>query len=168
MLHSFNEKFPKLNSPAFIAQSAEIIGDVVIENDASIWYNVTLRGDINQIFIGKLTNIQDNAVVHVTDINPTIIGEGVTVGHSAIVHACKIGNYSLIGMGACVLDGSTIGNYSLVAAGSVVLQNSRIPDGVLIAGIPGKVVRQLSDEEKKLLEKSAHDYLIYAKQHNRR
>lgn len=168
MLHNFKEKFPKLNSPAFIAHSAEIIGDVIIENDVSIWYNVTLRGDINQIYIGKLTNVQDNAVVHVTEENPTIIGEGVTVGHSAIVHACKIGNYSLIGMGACVLDGSVIGDYVLVAAGSVVLPNSKIQDGVLVAGVPGKVVRQLSEQEKILLEKSASNYLNYAKEYNKR
>lgn len=165
MIHSYQNKSPKLNSPAFIAQSAEIIGDVIIEKDASVWYNTTLRGDINQIYIGRTTNIQDNAVVHVTEQNPTIIDEGVTVGHSAIVHACKVGKYSLIGMGACILDGSVIGEYVLIAAGSVVLPNSNIPDGVLVAGIPGKIIRQLKDEEKLMLEKSASDYLVYAKSH---
>ncbi len=168
MIHDYQNKLPKLNSPAFIAQSAEIIGDVIIEKDASVWYNVTLRGDINQIIIGSTTNIQDNAVIHVTEIYPTIIGIGATVGHSAIVHACKVGKYSLIGMGACILDGSVIGDYVLVAAGSVVLPNSNIPDGVLVAGIPGKVVRQLTDNEKLMLEKSANDYLLYARSHSKK
>lgn len=168
MIYDYQNKSPKLNSPAFIAQSAEIIGEVIIEKDASIWYNATLRGDINQIVIGSTTNIQDNAVVHVTDTYPTIIGVGVTVGHSAIIHACRVGNYSLIGMGACILDGSVIGDYVLVAAGSVVLPNSNIPSGVLVAGIPGKIMRQLTDNEKLLLEKSANDYLLYAKTHSKK
>lgn len=163
MIHEFKNKIPVLKSPAFIAQSAELIGDILIGEDVSIWFNTTLRADINKIVIGKKTNIQDNAVIHVTEVNPTFVGEGVTIGHSSIVHACEVGNYCLIGMGAIILDGAKLRDYVLVAANSVVLQNSEIPEGVLVAGVPAKILRALSDEEKKFLEKSADDYVMYAK-----
>ncbi|MDI6802523.1 MAG: gamma carbonic anhydrase family protein [Bacteroidota bacterium] len=163
MIHKYQNKIPKLISPSFTADSAEIIGDVLIMEDASIWFNAVIRGDINSISIGKGTNIQDGAIIHVSEVLPTIIGEGVTVGHRAILHACSVGNYSLIGMGSCILDGSVIGNYTLVAAGSVVLQNMKIPDGSLVAGVPAKVMRQLRNDEKNMLEESARNYIIYAK-----
>ncbi len=163
MIHKYQNKIPKLISPSFTAESAEIIGDVLIMEDASIWFNAVVRGDVNSILIGKGTNIQDGAIIHVSEVLPTIIGERVTVGHRAILHACTVGNYSLIGMGSCILDGAIIGEYTLVAAGSVVLQNKKIPDGSLVAGVPAKVMRELRDDEKKMLEESATNYIAYAK-----
>lgn len=163
MIHEYQDKIPKLISPSFIADSAEIIGEVLIEEDASIWFTAVIRGDVNSIAIGKGTNIQDGAIIHVSETIPTIIGEGVTVGHRAILHACSVGNYSLIGMGSCILDGAIIGDYTLVAAGSVVLQNMKIPDGSLVAGVPAKIIRQLREDEKKMLEESAKNYIAYAK-----
>ncbi|MBU2636577.1 MAG: gamma carbonic anhydrase family protein, partial [Bacteroidetes bacterium] len=101
--------------PAFIAESAEIIGDIQIDEDASVWFNTVIRGDVNSIKIGKKTNIQDGCVIHVSEQFPTIIGEGVTVGHGVIIHAATVNDYCLIGMGSRILDGAEIGKYSLVA-----------------------------------------------------
>jgi len=163
MLYNYKGNIPKLNTPAFIAESAEIIGNVQIDEDVSIWFNTVIRGDVNFIKIGKKTNIQDNCVIHVSEKYPTIIGIGVTVGHSAIIHAAKVDDYCLVGMGTTVLDGVEIGRYSLIAAGSVVLQKLIIPEGMLVAGIPAKIVRTLTDDERKMLVESADNYLIYAK-----
>jgi carbonic anhydrase/acetyltransferase-like protein (isoleucine patch superfamily) len=163
MIYIYNNIKPKITQPAFIADTANIIGDVEIDEDASVWFNAVIRGDVNQIKIGAKTNIQDGSTLHVTETLPLIIGKGVTAGHNVILHACSIGNYSLIGMGSIVLDGASIGNNSLVAAGSVVLQKARIPDGVLVAGVPAKIVRSLTEEEKQLLTESANNYISYAK-----
>ncbi|MFH2004672.1 MAG: gamma carbonic anhydrase family protein [Bacteroidota bacterium] len=149
--------------PAFIAESAEIIGDIQIDEDASVWFNTVIRGDVNSIKIGKKTNIQDGCVIHVSEQFPTIIGEGVTVGHGVIIHAATVNDYCLIGMGSRILDGAEIGKYSLVAAGSVVLQNVRIPEGVLVAGMPAKILRPLTDDERKALIESANNYVNYAR-----
>lgn len=149
--------------PAFIAESAEIIGDIQIDEDASVWFNTVIRGDVNSIKIGKKTNIQDGCVIHVSEQFPTIIGEGVTVGHGVIIHAATVNDYCLIGMGSRILDGAEIGKYSLVAAGSVVLQNVRIPEGVLVAGMPAKILRPLTDNERKALIESANNYVNYAR-----
>lgn len=153
---------PTIDPSVFIAEGAHIIGDVVIGKDSSVWFNVVIRGDVNFIRIGDRTNIQDNTVVHVTNKKfPTHIGSNVTIGHGAIIHACTIEDYTLIGMGAVILDDATIGKYSLVAAGAVVTMGMKVPEGVLVAGVPAKVVRPLSDDERKFLEKSAQNYVDY-------
>jgi carbonic anhydrase/acetyltransferase-like protein (isoleucine patch superfamily) len=164
MLYKYQDKYPKVADSAFIAQSADIVGDVVIEEDCSIWFGAVLRGDENYIKVGKGTNIQDNATVHITgDKYSTEIGEYVTVGHGAIVHACKIGNFCLVGMGAIVLDGAEVGDYTIIGAGSVVTGGKKIPSGVLVLGSPGKVIRELTDEEKVNLENSAQNYIDLSK-----
>ncbi|MDI6779340.1 MAG: gamma carbonic anhydrase family protein [Bacteroidota bacterium] len=163
MIYTYNSRKPKITMPAFIAESAEIIGDIQIDEDASVWFNTVIRGDVNSIKIGKKTNIQDGCVIHVSEQFPTIIGEGVTVGHGVIIHAATVNDYCLIGMGSRILDGAEIGKYSLVAAGSVVLQNVRIPEGVLVAGMPAKILRSLTDDERKALIESANNYVNYAK-----
>lgn len=153
---------PTIDPSVFIAEGAHIIGDVVIGKDSSVWFNVVIRGDVNFIRIGERTNIQDNTVVHVTNkIFPTHIGSNVTIGHGAIIHACTIEDYTLIGMGAVILDDATIGKYSLVAAGAVVTMGMKVPEGVLVAGVPAKVVRPLTDDERKFLERSAQNYVDY-------
>lgn len=139
---------PEIATSAFIAQSADIIGRVTIHESASIWYNATLRGDINEIVIGARSNVQDNAVIHLSDDFGCCIGELVTVGHSAILHACTVKDEALIGMGAIVLDGAVIGERSIVGAGALVTGGTIIPPGSLVLGSPGKVVKTLSPEEQ--------------------
>jgi carbonic anhydrase/acetyltransferase-like protein (isoleucine patch superfamily) len=153
----------RIHPSAFIADGVHLIGDVRIAEDASVWFNSVLRGDINRIEIGERTNIQDCSVLHVTNELPCIVGNDVTVGHRAIVHGCTVGDCCLIGMGSIVLDNAKIGSHSLVAAGAVVLQNSVVPEGMLVAGVPAKIIRPLTDEEKQAMLESAHRYVAYAR-----
>lgn len=153
---------PKIDPTVFIADGVHIIGDVEIGKDSSVWYNTVIRGDVNFIRIGERTNIQDNTVVHVTNKKfPTYIGSNVTIGHSAVIHACTINDYSLIGMGAVILDDATVGKYSLIAAGAVVTMGMKIPEGMLAAGVPAKIVRPLTDDERRFLAQSAQNYIDY-------
>jgi carbonic anhydrase/acetyltransferase-like protein (isoleucine patch superfamily) len=153
---------PRIHPSAFIAEGAHIIGNVEIAKDASIWFNSILRGDINSIYIGERSNIQDGSIFHVTSELPVYIGNDVTVGHGAIVHGCRVEDGSLIGMGAVVLDRAHIGKQALVAAGAVVREGFVVPDGMLAGGVPAKVLRALTEEEKKLLLESAAHYVTYA------
>ena len=165
MIKEFDGIMPEIDESVFVAESADIIGDVKIGKNSSIWYNTVLRGDEHAIRIGENTNIQDGTVIHVGWDVDTVIGDNVTVGHNALVHGCKIGNNSLVGMGAIVLNGAEIGEYCMIAAGALVTQNKKCPDGVLIMGSPAKVVRELTDEEKQSLIKSADDYYKNAQRH---
>lgn len=143
---------PDISKTAFIAETAVLIGNVVAEDETSIWYGAVLRGDKGKITVAKKANIQDNAVVHAGpggEEEDTVIGEGTTVGHGAIVHSCKIGKYSLIGMGATILSRAEIGDHCIIGAGAVVKEGDKIPAGSLVVGIPGKVVKQLSPEQMK-------------------
>lgn len=165
MIKEYGKYMPQIPHSCFIAQSADIIGKVQFGENTNIWYNCVLRGDENEILIGENTNIQDGTVVHISKDNSTIIGNYVTIGHKAIIHACKIGDYSLIGMGAIILDGSEIGEHTLIGAGSLVPPGKKIPSGVLAFGNPIKIIRELTSSEKKDLEKSAIDYVEYAQKH---
>ncbi|WP_321371707.1 gamma carbonic anhydrase family protein [uncultured Desulfuromusa sp.] len=160
MLHKYQGISPQLDSGVFLAPSADVIGDVVIGADSSVWFQVVIRGDVNHIYIGKRTNIQDGTVVHVTHkTHPTIIGDDVTIGHNATVHGCKIGHRCLIGMGAIVLDGAEVEDDAMVAAGALVTPGTRIPSGTLYAGAPAKYKRHLSDKEITELKQSAENYV---------
>ncbi len=153
---------PKIHPNVFVAEGAHIIGDVQIGKDSSVWFNAVIRGDVNFIRIGERTNIQDGCVLHVTHKTyPLLIGSNITVGHSAVVHAATIQDFCLIGMGAIILDNAQVGPYSLVAAGAVVVGNSIIPEGMLAAGVPAKVVRPLTEEERQFLITSAQNYVDY-------
>ena len=153
---------PKVHSSVFIADGAHIIGDVEIGKDSSVWFNTVIRGDVHYIRIGERSNIQDNSVIHVTGKKfPTNIGSNVTIGHNAVIHACTINDYCLIGMGAVILDGATVGSYALVAAGAVVPMGMNIPEGMLAAGVPAKLIRTLTDEERQSLVQSAQNYVDY-------
>ncbi len=153
---------PQIHPSAFIAQGAQVIGNVEIGQDASVWFNSVLRGDINAIHIGERTNIQDGSIFHVTGQLPVHVGNDVTVGHRAIVHGCQVQDGSLIGMGAIILDRASIGRQALVAAGAVVLEGFVVPDGMLAAGVPAKIVRPLTEMEKQSLLDSARHYVEYA------
>ena len=157
-LYKFKNLSPKIGKLCFIADSADIIGDVRLGDNANIWFNCVLRGDINHITIGENTNIQDLSMLHVIDNRPLIIGKNVTVGHQVTLHACSIEDSCLIGMGAIVLDGAVIKKNSIVAAGSVVPPGKTYPEGSMILGNPAKVVRALSTEEK---EAYGNHYLSY-------
>lgn len=153
---------PEIKSTAFIARSADIIGRVKIHELASIWYNATLRGDINEIVIGPRSNVQDNAVIHLSDDFGCYLGELVTVGHSAILHACTVKDEALIGMGAIVLDGAIIGERSIIGAGALVTGGTIIPPGSLVLGSPAKVVKTLSLEEQAKTKNWALKYVRQA------
>jgi carbonic anhydrase/acetyltransferase-like protein (isoleucine patch superfamily) len=153
---------PKIAGTAFLAENCAIIGDVQIGERASIWYNVTLRGDVMPIVIGDESNIQDGSVVHGTYKKcGTTIGKRVTVGHLAMLHGCQIGDGCLIGMGSIIMDQTEIGEHSIVGAGSLVTEGSRFPPRSLILGRPAQLKRALTDDEIKLLELSADNYLLY-------
>src|ERR1700759_3029998 len=141
LLNKFLRRQPKLGKSVFIAKTATVIGDVTLGAHSSVWYGAALRGDINRIVVGHHSNIQDNAVLHLADKFPCILGNWVTVGHSAIVHACKVGDETLIGMGAVILDGAVIGKQCLIGAKALVTQGTKIPAGSLVLGAPAKVVR---------------------------
>lgn len=161
-LETFLRKKPTLGQRVYIARGAVVMGDVTLGDESSVWYNAVLRGDINRIVVGRGTNIQDNAVLHLADDFPCLVGDHVTVGHSAIVHACTVEDECLIGMGAVLLDGAVIGAQSIIGAKSLVTQGTRIPPGSLVLGMPGKVVRELSRAERKRLKSWARKYVANA------
>ncbi|SHI97199.1 Carbonic anhydrase or acetyltransferase, isoleucine patch superfamily [Clostridium cavendishii DSM 21758] len=165
MILEFLNKTPKIDSDVFIAPSSDIIGDIEIEKDASIWFGAVLRGDVNKIKISRGVNVQDNSVIHVDEDYEVFIGENATIGHNAIIHGATIGNNSLIGMGAIILNGAKIGKNSIIAAGSLVPQNKEIPDGVLCMGSPAKVVRNLSMDEVEKIANSAKHYIKISKKY---
>ena len=157
-LRTFLHKSPTLGQGVYIARTAVVLGDVTMGDNSSIWYNAVARGDINRITIGHHTNIQDNAVLHNADDFPCVIGNWVTVGHSAIVHACTVGDETLIGMGAVILDGAVIGNQCLIGAKALVTPGTKIPDGSMVLGAPAKVVRALTEKERGDLKYWAEKY----------
>jgi carbonic anhydrase/acetyltransferase-like protein (isoleucine patch superfamily) len=159
-LDTFLRQQPKLGRDVYIASSAVVIGDVKMGDFSSVWYNAVVRGDINRIVIGRGTNIQDNAVIHLADEYPCIMGDYVTVGHSAIVHACTIGNEVLVGMGAVVLDGAVIGDQCIIGAKAVVPGGMEVPAGSMVLGTPAKIKRALSPEERAGLKQWADKYVV--------
>ncbi|HEY1170580.1 MAG TPA: gamma carbonic anhydrase family protein [Verrucomicrobiae bacterium] len=158
-LDTFLRKQPRLGKDVYIAKSAVVLGDVTLGDNSSVWYNATVRGDINRIEIGHHSNIQDNAVLHLADDFPCIIGNYVTVGHSAIVHACTVGDECLIGMGTTILDGAVIGEQSIIGANALITQGTVIPPGSMVVGSPGKVKRPLTNEERAGLKYWAEKYV---------
>lgn len=169
MILSFEGKTPTIKNNAFIAPSADIIGEVKIGQESSIWFGTVVRGDIHCIQIGNRSNIQDLSMIHVThytlpdksDGNPTIIGDDVTIGHKVMLHGCTIEDACLVGMSATILDGAIIGKESIVGAGSLVTKGKKFPPRSLIMGSPAKRIRELSDEEIASLYISAQNYVEF-------
>jgi carbonic anhydrase/acetyltransferase-like protein (isoleucine patch superfamily) len=162
MLRSYRSVFPTIDPSAFVDQSAQVIGDVHVGAESSVWMNCVVRGDVNAIRIGDRSNIQDMTLVHVMfQTHPTIIGNDVTVGHSATIHGCTIEDRCLIGMGAIVLKGAVIGSGSIVAAGALVPEGMVIPPGTMVMGMPAKVKRPLTAEESASIQGYADRYVKY-------
>lgn len=155
----FQGKKPKINPGCFIAPNCSIIGDVIIDLGSSVWFGATIRADQNFVKIGKRVSIQDNCVVHVDSKNGTSIADGVVVGHNAIIHGCSIDSNTIIGMGAIVLSGAKIGKNCIIGAGSVITEGTQIPDNSVVLGIPGKVVRQTTDEHVKRIKENVRQYV---------
>jgi len=169
MIMDYKEYSPNLGKNSWVAPSADLIGEVTVGEDCSIWFGCVIRGDVHYITIGDRTNIQDLSMVHIThykkadrsDGNPTVIGNDVTVGHRVMLHGCTIEDACLIGMSATILDGAVIGKESIVGAGSLVTKNKKFPPRSLIMGSPAKVVRTLNDEEVEELYASATRYVKF-------
>ncbi len=169
MLIPYKGIMPKVHPTVFIEDSARVIGDVEIGEHSSVWFNAVVRGDVHYIRIGDRTNIQDNSTLHVTkDVYPLIIGSDITVGHNVTLHGCVVKDRCLIGMGAIVLDNAEIGADSIVGAGALVKEGMKVPPGSLVVGVPAKVVRQTTDEEKARIRHSALNYIAYAKDYTGR
>ena len=162
MLRPFRSVFPAVDPSAFVDASAQVIGDVHVGAESSIWMNVVVRGDVNSIRIGARTNLQDLVLVHVMrETHPTVIGDNVTVGHSAVVHGCTIEDRCLIGMGAILLNGCRIGTGSIVAAGALVPERMVVPPGSMVMGMPAQVRRPLTGEEDASIKGYADNYVRY-------
>lgn len=158
-IEPYRDAWPVIAQSAFVAQSADLIGNVQIGENASIWYNTTLRGDINRIVIGDSSNIQDNSCIHLADDLGCFVGKHVTVGHGVILHACTVEDEVLIGMGAIILDGAVIGRGSIVGANTLVTKGTVIPPHSLVLGSPGKVVKTLGPETEEANRKWAEKYV---------
>jgi gamma-carbonic anhydrase len=162
MLRPYRGTMPTVHATAYVDDSAQVIGDVVIGEASSIWMLVVIRGDVHRIRIGARTNVQDGTVIHVMrDTHPTLIGDDVTIGHGAIVHGCTLEDRCLIGMGAVLLNGATVGHDSIIAAGALLVEGAQIPPRSLVMGSPGKVRRPLTDQEVASIRDYANRYVGY-------
>jgi carbonic anhydrase/acetyltransferase-like protein (isoleucine patch superfamily) len=163
MIYALGDRVPQIHASCFVAESAQVIGSVVLEEDVSIWFGAVLRGDNDPLIIGAHSNIQDGTVVHTDDGIPVRLGRGVTVGHKCVLHGCEIGDYSLIGIGAVVMNRAKIGKHCLIGAGALVTEDKVIPDRSLVLGSPGRVIRSITDEQALILEASAAHYVHNSK-----
>ncbi len=156
---------PSVHEEAWVAPGVTLVGKVEIGPRANVWYGTVMRGDMDRITLGARSNIQDGCVVHTDYGIPTVVGEGVSVGHRAVLHGCAIGDEVLVGMGAILLNGARIGAGCLIAAGTVVLEGTEIPPNSLVAGVPGKIRRELTEEERERVRLNAEHYLGLAASH---
>ena len=159
MIYRIGDRAPSIDSTVFVAQSADVIGQVTLKEHSSVWFNAVIRGDCDHIEVGARSNIQDGAVLHCDPGQPLTIGEDVTVGHNAMIHCAEVGDRTLIGINAVILDGAKVGNDCIIGANTLVRAGSVIPDGSLVVGSPGKVVRQLDDQARAMLLASAASYV---------
>ena len=169
MIETIRDHTPRIDPAAVVLPGAIVVGDVTIEAGASVFFGAVLRGDVNSIRLGRNSNVQDQAVIHVSsDGHCTDVGIGVTIGHAAVVHACQVGDGSLIGIGAVVMDGAVVGAGSMVGAGALVPPGMEIPPGVLAVGQPARVRRSLTEEETASLAHSARNYSTLAQEYRAR
>lgn len=159
MLYSLADNKVSVGQNVFIAPGSQIIGQVKLADNSSVWFNAVIRADCDLICIGENSNIQDGAVLH-TDVGvPLIVGKGVTVGHKVMLHGCEIGDYTLVGINSVILNGAKIGKYCVIGANSLVTENMQIPDGSLVMGSPAKIIKPLSEDHQAMLRKSAQHYV---------
>jgi len=152
---------------SWVAPNATLVGNIRLGAGANVWFGAVLRGDNELIHVGDNSNVQDGSVLHTDMGYPLTLGTGVTVGHNAMLHGCTVGDYSLVGINAVVLNGAKIGKYCIIGANTLIAEGKEIPDGSLVVGSPGKVVRELTDEQKKMLEASAAHYVQNAQRYAR-
>ena len=161
MIRAYKGKRPSLGARAWVDTSAQVIGAVELGEDASVWMNSVIRGDVNRIRLGARTNVQDNCVLHVTAQHPTVLSDDVTVGHSVTLHGCTIEKLCLVGIGAIVLNGAVVGEESIVAAGALVPEGMQVPPRSVVMGAPAKVRREVSEDERASLRRYAENYVRY-------
>ena len=166
MIRTFQGVTPTVPKSCFIEETAVVIGDVVIGEDCSVWFNAVVRGDVNYVRIGNRTNVQDLCMLHVTrETCPLIIGNDVTIGHHVVLHGCTIKDRVLVGMGAIIMDGVVVGEDSVVGAGALITEGTIVQPKSLIVGSPAKVKRSVTDKELAWIQESAQSYVIYARQY---
>lgn len=164
MIKRYLDLTPRIHETSWVAPSADVLGDVELGADSSVWFGSVVRGDVFHVRVGQRTNIQDQTVIHVThDRYPTLLGDDVTIGHRVVLHGCTVGNGALVGIGAIVLDQAEIGEGSLVGAMSLVTPGTKVPPGVVVMGQPARVVREVSDKERAWMQESAANYVGYAR-----
>lgn len=168
MIIEVMEKSPEIDSSCFIADTAVVCGDVKACSDSSIWFNTVVRGDINSVFIGSKTNIQDNCTVHVSAAYPTVIGSCTAIGHNAVIHACSIGDNVLIGIGAKILDGAVIGNNVIIGAGTIIPPGKVIEENSVVMGNPYKLVRPFSEKDREMLQGIVNRYILLSQEYKRK
>ena len=159
MIYNFNNISPKIDKDSWFAPNSVLIGDVTLKKDANVWFNATLRGDVEPITIGEGSNIQDGSVIHTDPGCPTIVGKGVTIGHMVMLHGCEIADDCLIGIGSTILNKTKIGKNCIIGANALVTENKVIPERSLVLGSPGRVIRQVTDEEVEHIKENARDYV---------
>lgn len=168
MIYTLEDRCPDYRgSHWFVAPTATVIGSVVLENNASVWFNAVIRGDNDIITIGENSNVQDGTVLHTDPGFPLVLGRDVTVGHQAMLHGCRVGNNCLIGIQSVILNGAVIGDNCLIGAGTLIPEGKEIPPGSLVLGTPGKVVRGLSDDEIQGITESAQHYVANFQRYQR-
>lgn len=166
MFYALGDRKPELlGEDQFVADNASVIGSVRLLEKASVWFNVVIRGDNELITVGPESNVQDGSVLHTDPGIPLTLGRGVTVGHKAMLHGCQVGDYSLIGINAVILNGAKIGKHCLIGANTLIPEGMEVPDGSMVVGSPGKIKRELSDNQKKMLELSAAHYVQNAERY---
>ena len=165
IIKKINNFSPKIGKNCFLAENSVLLGDVILQENCTVWFNAILRGDVNYIRIGHSVNIQDNAIVHGTyKKNPTIIGNRVSIGHGAIIHGCEISDNVLVGMGSIIMDGTTIGCNTIIGAGTVIPKNKKIPSNTILIGNPFRILKKnINSKEIKIIKQTADNYIKYAK-----
>ena len=159
MITGFNGITPQIPSSTYVAHSADVIGNVVLGNDVSVWHNSVIRGDFNSIVVEDSSNIQDNSVLHVDSNEPLHIGTNTTIGHGCIIHGCTIGNSCLIGMGSLIMNRAIIGSNCIIGAGTLITQDTKIPDNSIVLGRPGKISKQISQSDLEYINSNAKAYV---------
>jgi len=165
VIKTFSGKTPKISQNVYIDSNAIIIGDVEIGEFTSVWPGASVRGDEGKIIIGRFTSIQDNATLHCDSGGTTKVGDHVTIGHNCVIHGCRIGNYVLVGMGAIIMNGAIIEDNCIIGAGAVITENTKIPKNSVVVGIPGKIVREVKENDLKLIKHNAEVYVELCKKY---